>query len=129
MRDLTVYAPYLDHTLFDFLASLPARLLMDRTLHTEAIAAAWPRFATIPYERKGLLMRDRRATRQLAARLTRAVTRGPARTWLRGSRIVPGLAATVLDGNSERLWGTPLLLWLDQLAEMVTTTAAAARER
>ena len=32
-----VYAPFLDGPLFDFLSSLPARLLLDRSLHTDAI--------------------------------------------------------------------------------------------
>jgi asparagine synthetase B (glutamine-hydrolysing) len=43
------FAPYLDHRVYDLLASLPARLLMDHTFHTEAIRRAHPRYAAIPF--------------------------------------------------------------------------------
>jgi asparagine synthetase B (glutamine-hydrolysing) len=42
--------PYLDHELYDFLASLPASLLLDRQFHTRAILRAYPRFAHIPFD-------------------------------------------------------------------------------
>lgn len=44
-----VHAPFLDHDLFDFMATLPADMLMDRAFHTDAIARAYPAFAHIPY--------------------------------------------------------------------------------
>lgn len=44
-----VYAPFLDHDLFDFMVTLPANMLMDRTFHDAAIARAYPAFAHIPY--------------------------------------------------------------------------------
>jgi asparagine synthetase B (glutamine-hydrolysing) len=47
-----VRAPFLDADLYDFLASLPAELVLDRRLHTETIARSYPRFAHIPYERE-----------------------------------------------------------------------------
>jgi len=124
MRDITVFAPYLDHDLFDLLAALPARLLMDRALHTEAIARAWPQHTRIPYERKGLLVEDRWAARALAAELLRASVRGPARAWLRTSAIAPALGATLLDGHAGRLWGASLLLWLDQTAAAAAVASA-----
>lgn len=43
-------APFLDDALFDFLAGLPAELLVDRSFHTAAIARGYPAFAAIPYE-------------------------------------------------------------------------------
>jgi hypothetical protein len=45
----TCFCPYLDHQLFDFLASLPGEMLLDKTFHTDTISAAHPRFAKIPY--------------------------------------------------------------------------------
>jgi hypothetical protein len=45
----TCYCPYLDHVLFDFLAALPAELLLDRAFHTDTIARAYPRYAHLPY--------------------------------------------------------------------------------
>jgi hypothetical protein len=46
----TVRAPFLDHDLYDFLASLPGELLVDRTFHSTTIARAHPEFARLPYE-------------------------------------------------------------------------------
>ncbi|HEU4630911.1 MAG TPA: asparagine synthase-related protein [Gemmatimonadaceae bacterium] len=46
----TVRAPFLDPEVYDFLASLPGELLVDRTFHSTAIARAYPAFARLPYE-------------------------------------------------------------------------------
>lgn len=46
----TVRAPFLDHDLYDFLASLPGELLVDRTFHSATIARAYPAFVRIAYE-------------------------------------------------------------------------------
>lgn len=43
-----VYAPYLDHDLFDFLYGLPLSVL-DNDLHLEVIASAFPSAAGVPY--------------------------------------------------------------------------------
>ena len=127
MRGITVYAPYLDRDLFDFLASLPAELLMDRALHSDAIARAWPRYARLPYERKGMTIQDRWAQRRLAAALGAAVMRKRSKRLLRPSSLLPPLAATAVDGASQRLWHATLVLYLDQLAQMTEPATAAAR--
>lgn len=46
----TVYSPYLDHDLYDFLISLPWRSLQDNNLRTEVLKAAFPQYAHIPFE-------------------------------------------------------------------------------
>jgi asparagine synthase (glutamine-hydrolysing) len=119
MRDVVVYAPYLDRDLFDFLSALPVELLMDRTLHTEAIARAWPQYAHLPYERKGLTVDDRWAQRRLAASLTAVLLRPRSRHFMRPAALLPPLAATLADGASHRLWHTTLVLYLDQIAELI----------
>jgi asparagine synthetase B (glutamine-hydrolysing) len=48
----TVRAPFLDADLYDFLASLPAKLVLDRALHTDTIVRSYPQFASMPYERE-----------------------------------------------------------------------------
>ena len=57
----TCFCPYLDHQLFDFLASLPTEMVMDKKLHSDTISAAHPRLAAIPYavgrRRRALLER------------------------------------------------------------------------
>lgn len=49
----TVYAPFLDHDLYDFLTGLPVDMLVGHTFHSEAISRAYPEHAGLPYEDKG----------------------------------------------------------------------------
>jgi asparagine synthase (glutamine-hydrolysing) len=44
--------PYIDHALFEFLMSLPARLLLDGTLHTEVITRAYNEYAHVRFDSK-----------------------------------------------------------------------------
>jgi asparagine synthase (glutamine-hydrolysing) len=118
MKDVTAYAPYLDRDLFDFLSALPAELLMDRRLHTDAIARAWPQYTGIPYERKGLTSEDRWAQRRLAAAVASAAVRGTSNGVIRSGALLPALLATVADGASHRLWHATLVLYLDQIAAL-----------
>lgn len=129
MRDVTAYAPYLDRDLYDLLAALPASLLMDRALHTDAIARAWPQYGQVPYERKGLRVQDRGAARVAAGAVMRAVLHERMRSWVRPSALLPGLTATLLDGSAERLWHAPLLLYLDQIMKVAAVPSAAPRAR
>jgi asparagine synthase (glutamine-hydrolysing) len=57
----TCFCPYLDHRLFDFLASLPPEMLLDKKFHSDTISAAHPRLAAIPYaaRRRGGGLLDR----------------------------------------------------------------------
>ncbi|MES2150291.1 MAG: asparagine synthetase B family protein [Pseudomonadota bacterium] len=51
----TVFAPFLDHALFDFLSALPARMLLDHALHGDAIRHAYPGRAHLaPESRHGV---------------------------------------------------------------------------
>jgi asparagine synthase (glutamine-hydrolysing) len=55
-----VWCPYLDSDLFDFLSSIPARVLLSdhyHQFHTDTILRAYPRFAHIPFARKGTIRR------------------------------------------------------------------------
>jgi hypothetical protein len=47
-----VIAPYLEPELYDFLASLPAEMLLDHAFHTDTISRTYPEYADIPYEKK-----------------------------------------------------------------------------
>jgi hypothetical protein len=51
-RRCSVIAPYLHPDVYSVLASLPAAMLLDHTLHTETIARSYPEFAHLPYEDK-----------------------------------------------------------------------------
>jgi hypothetical protein len=45
----TVFSPFLDHELYDFLSSLPTSMLLDHEFHTDTIRRAYPKFADIPF--------------------------------------------------------------------------------
>ncbi len=54
----TVYSPYLDHELYDFLMGMPATVMSpdlaagDKSFHTEAIHRAFPQYRDLPFENK-----------------------------------------------------------------------------
>ena len=50
----TVFAPYLDHDLYDFLAALPLALVRDGELHTDVIRHAYPKVRDVPFEDKAV---------------------------------------------------------------------------
>jgi len=47
----TVYSPFMDHDVFDFLMSLPAEMVIDHLFHTRAIQRAFPEHADPPFAR------------------------------------------------------------------------------
>ena len=48
----TVYCPYLDHEVFDFLMNLDTSFTLDNALHDETIRRAYPQYAHLPFEDK-----------------------------------------------------------------------------
>jgi hypothetical protein len=51
-RGVEVLAPYLDASVWEFLMSLPASMMLDHRFHVDAIRAAHPSVADMPYARK-----------------------------------------------------------------------------
>jgi asparagine synthase (glutamine-hydrolysing) len=116
LHGITVYAPYLDRDVFDLLAGLPASLLLDRRFHTDAIARAYPRMAEVPYEARAVESRHPWLQRRLAAGLARVVAASGG--LLNAGALAPGIVATMVDGNAQRLWHAPLAAYLGQLGEL-----------
>lgn len=48
----TVYTPYLDHDVFDFLINLDVTFSLGNALHDETIRRAYPQYAHLPFEDK-----------------------------------------------------------------------------
>ncbi len=115
LRDVTVFAPYLDRDLFDMLTSLPASLQADRRLHTDAIARAFPEYAGIPYERRAKRPGSGVSYLATAAALAGAVVRAPG--VLSPQRLLPRLLVGAMRGAAP--WHTSLILWLAQLDSVV----------
>ncbi len=54
----TVYCPFLDHELFDYLAGLPEEIRYDPGFHDDVIARAYPEIADVPYAPKNVTVRS-----------------------------------------------------------------------
>ncbi len=116
-----VYCPYLDHDLYDFLSTLPAEIVIDRQLHTEAIQRAYPQYAHIPFfDFTG----DARLRSRNWAHLLRfstdvqcyALSTQPTRA-LKTLRLLPQLAGSLIDRQYSISIGKlgPFLLYLLQI--------------
>lgn len=117
LRDIPdVYAPYLDHDLFDFLVTLPADMLMDHAFHTDTIARAYPDFADIPYADKQAPQTDASGVRaRFAAEVTRRfLLRRPSRL-MKNSLPRARMLVHALSAGRIGPWIPPLILYLDQI--------------
>lgn len=117
LRDIPrVYAPFLDHDLFDFLVALPSAMLLDHHFHDDAIARAYPDFAGIPYARNAAPQADDSATRtRFSNEAARAfLLRKPSRLMKNLSPRVKMLAS-MLSGGRVQPWISPLIVYLGQL--------------
>lgn len=121
LKSFQVHTPYLDHDLYDFLASLPPEIVLDHQLHTETIQTAYPRYQAIPYEQKEAgSMQDRSYFRRLCRELAGVMLRHGASGLVRNSFVLPRVAACAVDGNSRWVWWGPTrTLFLLQLEEWV----------
>ena len=119
LRATRTFAPYLDHDLFDFLCSLPPELTLDRTLHTEAIATAFPTSTDVGYEQRTERNEDAAAERRLARGLFVMLGNGRGRRLLNRRGLFPSIAWTMVTGSTRRLWNVPFTIWLDQVGAVV----------
>jgi asparagine synthetase B (glutamine-hydrolysing) len=113
MAKTRVYSPYLDHDVFDFLAGLPASVVLDHHLHTTAIGRAYPRFRDMPYNEGDSSNGPDTLTRRAALDLAGYVLRH--RGAVRVPFAAPRLAAAAITGRPDALWFLPLSVYLTQL--------------
>jgi hypothetical protein len=113
----TVYAPYLDHAVYDLLAGLDAELFVDHQFHTEAINLAFPQYAHIPYSSKpsGPTCRRSQCRRFALDILAQAARRRSA--LVNKSFLMPRLLRSLVDPTylSSVLWLGQFSLYLLQL--------------
>jgi hypothetical protein len=99
----TVYLPYLDTDVYDFLASLPAELVLQRRIHTEAIRRAYPAYAHIGYTDK---QKETSYARSYALRfsveLVRYAYANHPPTFVRSSFLLPRLIRCAADPRYSR---------------------------
>lgn len=123
------HAPYLDHELFDFLGSVPGRLLVDGGFHDAVLHRAFPQHSEVgfadatPAGHPAALPLHRLA--YLARLLTHALTED--RSWWRGAdRLLPRLLACGLGPSAPRRVSRlmPLAVHLLQLDALCTRELA-----
>lgn len=117
----TVFAPYLDHDLYDYLTTLPARFLLEHPFHTEAISKAYPEYRHIPFAHAPSPFVDpghiraqffRSVAKRLLPRLPSSL--------MRSSFLLPRLLAALANDRiaTRGMWYSPLLLYLHQLESL-----------
>jgi hypothetical protein len=121
---VTVHAPFLDRALVDCLLATPAEALMDRRLHTDAVAARWPSAASVPYAALDPAASCRRYHRAAAAGLMRRLVISRSEL-LHLPSLVARCGASVLDGGSRRIWFLSRVTWLWQVERIAAGKAAA----
>ena len=116
-----VYAPFLDHDLYDHLASLPAAMLLDRKLHDDAIRQAYPYSDAIPYaSRNGQTPVADAVLAELAETALRCLLRAERRSWIKSSYYGLRLVRSRLQKShrSDALWLASRCLYMLQLEDI-----------
>ena len=97
----SVWCPYLNGRVFDFLSSIPATLLIHseyHRFHTDVILRAYPEFAGVPFGSKGAKSYPARFFNWNGARqLAGYQLRRPAGTLLRGSFLATRIIRALID--------------------------------
>lgn len=99
----TVYVPYLDWDLFNFLGALDPGLTLGKSLHSDAIAKAYPTFNHIPYAAGWADVPARRLERhcgRLAFSLARRLLTGRAASLVNRQALLARLARHTLSGSA-----------------------------
>lgn len=109
-----VYSPFLDHDLYDFLASLPASIFLDHQLHTDTIARAYPQFAHIPYEKKNHSVVNRGHYRRFALEVGKYCL-AHSSPLIRKSFLLPRLVRCFALGHESITWLSAVAVYLGQL--------------
>jgi len=119
-----VYAPFLDHELFDFLSTLPSSMIMDHRFHDDTIARAYTGFAHIPYVDPAAPAPDDTAERRrfLAESARRFLPKKPSRLM---KNLTPRakMLAGILSRGHIRPWISPFIIYLDQLESIMDARA------
>ncbi len=138
LRDVPyVYAPYLDHDLFDLLMGLPPTVMSPtlkdgKTFHTDAINRAFPQYADVPFENKKAAGSDARAHNARLAREAGGYILRHARWSMRlldpaSAALRAACGAIRPSFGEQRPWFSLVALYLTQL-EMAASGRAPAIE-
>ncbi len=112
----TYYAPFLDHELYDNLASVPAEdLARFGDIHTKAIARAYPEAADLPYGKPGTGARFSGRAIEMADALLRLGLYAARRDPARAPRVAAWTLQRLTDRRAEKTMPRRFLQYLIQL--------------
>lgn len=107
----TVFSPYLDHEVYDFLSSLSPGIQLDKQFHSDAIRRAFPKYAHISFEEKNApAAESRKQYIQFRKDFALYVVAKKPSSLFRRSSLMPDLLGPLVG---RRL--SPLVLYLFQL--------------
>ena len=112
---------FLDHDMYDHLASLPAAMLLDRKLHDDAIRQAYPYSDAIPYaSRNGQAPVADAVLAELAETALRCLLCAERRSWIKSSYYGLRLVRSRLQKShrSDALWLASRCLYMLQLEDI-----------
>jgi asparagine synthase (glutamine-hydrolysing) len=112
-----IMSPFLDHDLYDYLASLPGDMMADGTLHTDTINTEFPEYASLRYaERSGAMIPDRRSVTRLLRYTVEYLFRKPG-GYVRQKYVLPRLLRGMLSPRYAAMsqWLVPTLVYWTQL--------------
>jgi hypothetical protein len=121
-----VFAPYLDHAVFDFLTSLSPEVLLPGQFHDLTIARRFPNWASIGYEAKGVADHDRtEALAQSVRKHAWALLRRRRSRLLAFDQVVPRLALYICSGKRAARGASYLrrVLYLAELEKAISDGA------
>ena len=126
-----VFAPYIDHDVFDLLSSLPAEMFLDHAFHTEAVAKAYPKYAGIPYstrESRETVPSHHPAVRRSAMELIVDGARHGRSPLVQRRYFLPRLVRCMVsrEYSSSIAWLGPLMRYLIHLDEAVRQASSLA---
>jgi hypothetical protein len=118
----TVFSPFLDRELFDFLSSLPGSLVVGEDLHTEVIRRAYPKYAHIGFEDPNARPCPDFAFFGAWARKALQYVLKHDSKFVRKTYVVPRLIRCMVDKryNPSISWIAPMTTYLLQLEETAT---------
>lgn len=120
-RKARILMPYLDHDLYDFLSSLPARALLDHEFHTQTIQRGYPRYSHIPFESKRQpVPRNTEYFRRFALECAKYSLQEPKVPLVRRSSLALRVLRSFFDTSySTQIVGFgPIAVYLQQLGEL-----------
>ena len=118
----TMYAPFVDRDVFEFLTALPSGFFLDHTFHDEAIRRGYPEFADIPYEDKNVPgPGDRSHMTRFGRELAWQMLGKRRPRLMRTAFLLPRLTLCLLSERHPP-WYLILATYLNQLEVMVRST-------